>query len=163
MHPPALSLLATALFAAPLCLAAVTDLQSLRIPNPIPLGLAALFPVAVVLTGGQPDWFAHVATAVIAFAAGCFLFSRGWLGGGDVKLLAAVTLWYGTNRLPDLLFAIALCGAVLSLVVLALRASGAAEWLPQWGALRRIATGRQVPYGIAIAAGALIALPALVP
>ena len=49
------------------------------------------------------------------FLAGAVLFARGWLGGGDVKLLSAATLWAGAPQTFGLLAATGVLGGVLAL------------------------------------------------
>ena len=91
--------------------------------------------------------------AAAVFVAGALLFSRGLIGGGDVKLLSAATLWAGPSLTPALLLATALLGGLLTillLVPLAMRTVFPAD--AGDGAAKRVS----VPYGIAIAAAALI-------
>jgi prepilin peptidase CpaA len=89
------------------------------------------------------------------------MFAVGWIGGGDAKLFAAAGLWMGLTALLPFLMVTALAGGGLAVSLLALRS----VWLrplmvrgPRW--VSRLATpGENVPYGIAIAAGALAAFP----
>ena len=134
--------------------AAVEDFRRLVIPNPIVVGLCVLWPLHLAAapsftlagSGGA------AACAAAVFLAGALLFSRGLMGGGDVKLLAAATLWAGPGGTPALLVVTAVLGGVLSLVLLssaALRTAFApAAVIP----VSRV----PVPYGVAIAAAALI-------
>jgi prepilin peptidase CpaA len=142
-------------FAGLMLIAAVEDLRRLVIPNAVVMGLCTLWPLQLAsapdisLSGSAAA--AVCATAV--FAAGALLFSRGLMGGGDVKLLTAATLWAGPDLTPALLIGTAVLGGLLTLALLsplALRAvfapaaaAGAAKRTP-------------VPYGVAIAAAALI-------
>ena len=50
------------------------------------------------------------------FVVGAILFSRGWLGGGDVKLLTAATLWVGPAGTPTLLLLTSVLGGGLALL-----------------------------------------------
>jgi prepilin peptidase CpaA len=88
------------------------------------------------------------------------LFARGLIGGGDVKLFAAASLWAGAGALPRLLMLTALVGGVLALgFLIAIGQQRIAPPRPgavpaTRGALR---VGRTpIPYGVAIAAAALI-------
>lgn len=135
--------------------AAAGDALWMRIPNRLILFLAAGFALTVALT--QPGWVdlaASLATGAAILAVGAFLFARGWMGGGDVKLLAVTGLWLGPAATPALLLLTALAGGVLTLTMIACHALGA-DRLAQG----RIAALRppmdRVPYGIAIAAAAI--------
>ena len=85
------------------------------------------------------------------FVAGALLFSRGFIGGGDVKLLTAATLWAGPSLTPALLIVTGLLGGVLTIVLVAPLAMGVRRLMrhPHGGL-------GPVPYGVAIAAAALI-------
>lgn len=106
--------------------------------------------------------------ALAVFLAGAFCWRRGWLGGGDVKLLGAAALFVAPARIPALLLATSLAGGVLALLYLALAAlppaapaRPRAAWLParllrieRW----RIRRHGPLPYASAIAAGAVFTL-----
>ncbi|WP_296762310.1 prepilin peptidase [Sediminimonas sp.] len=135
--------------------AAASDAVRMRIPNALILYLLAGYAATSALSPpGWADLAASVAVAIAILAAGAILFARGWMGGGDVKLLAVTGLWFGPAATPALLLLTALAGGVLTLALVACRAVGA----------HRIAGGRiaalrdpveRVPYGIAIAAAAV--------
>ena len=149
------SLTATTAAALPVLLvwAAAVDILTRAIPNTVVLLLTAFFGLFAV-TAGMPfsQIVAHTACACAVLACGFLLFSRSMIGGGDAKLLAAASLWFGFDRLPSFLAATALAGGVLSLAYLAV--SAAKIVLGQEAAL-----ARTIPYGAAIAAGALAVLP----
>jgi len=91
---------------------------------------------------------------------GIFLFSLGWLGGGDAKILAAAALWLGFDHLVMFLAYTAAFGGALAMAILAYRSMPASALpLPGW-AERLHTKGEGMPYGIAIAAGALFVYPA---
>jgi prepilin peptidase CpaA len=150
----ALHLASVAGFAGLMTAAAVEDFRRLVIPNTIVLGLCVLWPLqlasaATISLGGSAG---AVLCAAAVFATGALLFWRGWMGGGDVKLLAAATLWAGPATTPKLLIVTAMLGGVVAvarLSPLALRAVSAPALL---GDIRRV----PVPYGVAIAGAALI-------
>jgi prepilin peptidase CpaA len=83
----------------------------------------------------------------------------GWLGGGDAKLLAAASLWVGPAGAAPFVVFTALAGGALALALMAARTVAAPpEKGPEW--LRRALTPKgDIPYGVAIAAGALAAFP----
>ncbi|MBC7908514.1 MAG: prepilin peptidase [Rhodospirillaceae bacterium] len=143
--------LAGTVFSAALVDAAISDLKAFRIPNRDSLLIAAAFVVAVPALGLGAEAAAwHVAAGVAAFVLGAVLFAFKVWGGGDVKLVAAVTLMMGFAGLPRFLLVMALAGGMLSLVMLLLRISAAKG---SWGG--RAAASGHVPYGVAIAAGGL--------
>ena len=160
-----LSLTATALsltFPALVLFAAAKDATSFRIPNWISLTLAALFPAAGFVVGLPPQVMAlNAGVGALVLAGGMALFALRWLGGGDAKLFAAAALWLGWPALIDFGLAAALMGGVLALILLTLRSPGARPLVllgPGW-VTRLAEPGQGVPYGVAIAAGALAALP----
>ncbi|MBC7950771.1 MAG: prepilin peptidase [Rhodospirillaceae bacterium] len=138
-------------FVAALVDAAASDLRAFRIPNRDSLLIAVAFGLAVPAFGFGLEAAAwHVAAAAAAFTVGAVLFVLKVWGGGDAKLVAAVTLMTGFAGLPRFLLVMALAGGMLSLVLLLLRrlpANGS------WGA--RVAASGHVPYGVAIAAGGM--------
>lgn len=150
MH--AAHILIGAMFALPLAAGAAWDLTCFRIPNLVSLGLAALFPLAVLLSPVPVPWGWHLAAGAIVLTAGMGLFALKLLGGGDVKLMAAAALWLGMNSLGLYLLLVSVAGAALTLVLLALRPAlaGLGERMP----VLRPRAG--IPYGIAIAAGGLM-------
>jgi prepilin peptidase CpaA len=94
-----------------------------------------------------------VGSAVAVFAVGAFGFAAGALGGGDVKLLATVSLFAGPARLVDFLLITAVVGGAMALAILAgapIGPSVVADDAPL-----RIRLRGALPYGPAIAAGGL--------
>lgn len=110
-----------------------------------------------------------VAAAGAVFAGAFLCWRRGWLGGGDVKLLGAAALAVPPASVPALLAATAIAGAGLALLYLAARRVVAAPAGPRPRGLLaravraerwRIARGGPLPYAVAIALGmAAVALP----
>jgi len=138
-----------------------SDARALRIPNWLSLALLGLFFPTFLLAGLPLEavtW--HLIAGVLMLVLGFALFAFGLFGGGDAKLFAVCALWVGWDHMLWLLAAVVLVGGVLSILVILLRA-GLGFW-PDW--LVRSARGlfeknKAVPYGIAIAAGAIIVLP----
>ena len=160
--PPIVAALMCLAFPALVLFAAGMDATSFRIPNWISLVLAALFPAAAFAVGLPPQAMAlNAGVGAAVLAAGMALFALRWLGGGDAKLLAAAALWLGWPALIDFGLAAALTGGVLALSLLTLRSPAARPLVlmgPGW-VTRLAEPGQGVPYGVAIAAGALAALP----
>jgi prepilin peptidase CpaA len=153
LHP---DLIPLAGFTGLMAVAAFEDLRRLVIPNAVIAGLCVLWPLHLAAEPGiaPAAAFAAAGCGLAVFVAGALLYSRGLVGGGDVKLLAAATLWAGPGMTPALLAVTAVLGGVLSLALLssaalkAVFAPVAAAAIP----LSRV----PVPYGVAIAAAALI-------
>lgn len=155
-------------FPALMLAAALFDVTTMTIPNRISLMLVPAFFLAAAL-GRMPlgDIGLHlgVGLAGLALMIGCF--AMGWLGGGDAKLLAAASLWVGPAAGTFVMFT-ALAGGLLALALVAARWSAgwigalspqpAAAQAPAW--VQRLLTPKgAIPYGVAIAAGAICALP----
>jgi prepilin peptidase CpaA len=148
-------------FAGLMATAAFEDLRRLIIPNGLILGLCALWPLHVVTAPVLTLAAAGTATlcAAAVFIVGALLFSRGLIGGGDVKLLAAATLWAGPAATVSLLVLTSLLGGVLCLLLLTPIGALIAAVRPivrDSGDPARGANPVLVPYGVAIAAAALI-------
>jgi prepilin peptidase CpaA len=145
-------------FAALLIAAAWQDLRSMRIANRLSLGVVAAFLIWTLAgLGTGRTSMAGLATtflcSIAVFGAGALAFAAGILGGGDVKLLAAASLFAGPALLLDLLTITALVGGVLALAILAGAPIGSAV-ATRDGTLRTRMRGG-LPYGPAIAAGGL--------
>lgn len=140
--------------------AAVVDVLSMRIANVVSIGLAAAF-VVIALIAGMPaqDLLVHVGVGVAVLLANMLLFHLHLVGGGDAKLLAAAAMWIGYEQVGPFIIYVTIFGGALALLLLAYRRLpvGALP-LPDW-ASRLHNPGEGMPYGVAIAAGALIVYP----
>jgi len=152
--PLAFDLLPIAGFTGLMAAAAVEDFRRLVIPNAVVAGLCALWPLhlaaapSFTIAGG----LGAAGCAAAVFLVGALLFSRGLIGGGDVKLLAAATLWAGPASTPSLLVVTGVLGGLLTLVLLfSARLRAAISW-----ARAAAVSSLPVPYGAAIAAAAVI-------
>lgn len=149
-------------FAGLMIAAAVVDFRRLIIPNPLIGGLCVLWllDLETASDASPAAVLATVGCAAAVFVVGGALFSRGLIGGGDVKLLAAATLWAGVGALPPLLLLTGLLGGLLALLFLTplgARITAARNAGPeQAGDRRPPLRGTPVPYGVAIAAAALV-------
>lgn len=149
------------LFPALMAFAAASDLFTMTISNRVSILLVAGFALLAAFSGmGFQEFAWHIAAGltvlVVAFA--CFAF--GWIGGGDAKVAAAAALWFGFSHLLGYLVFASVFGGVLTLLLLQFR-----RWpLPyvlvsqQW--LQRLHDKESgIPYGIALAIGALMIYP----
>ena len=154
-----LHLVPLAAFTGLMAMAALEDLRKLVIPNSVIVSLCVLWPLylATAPTVTLPSSFGAVGCAAAVFFSGALLFSRGLIGGGDVKLLAAATLWASPSATLPFLALTGLIGGLLTLIllspvgVLITRAR-----LPVLGQAATAASPIPVPYGVAIAAAAII-------
>ena len=151
-----------AVFPALVIVAALRDAVSYRIPNWISLALIAGFALAGPLLGlGLPDIGLHIGVGAAALVLGFVMYSFRWIGGGDAKLFAVAALWLGWPAVTTYALTTTIAGGVLAVSLLALRSPYLRPWVvtaPAW--LGRLAEpGEAVPYGLAIAVGALAAFP----
>jgi prepilin peptidase CpaA len=149
------------LFPALMAFAAASDLFTMTIPNRVSLALGAGFLVLAPLSGmGFYDILSHVGAGIIVLAVGFGCFTMGWIGGGDAKVAAAAALWFGFGHLMNYLVYASLFGGALTLLLLQFRqwplpyAFAGQAWL-----LRLHAKDSGIPYGIALAIGALLIYP----
>ena len=149
------------LFPALMAFAAASDLFTMTISNRVSLALVASF-LALALTSGMPpyDMLTHfgAGAAVLVVAFGCF--AMGWVGGGDAKVAAGAALWFGFAHLLDYMTYASLFGGALTLLLLQFRKMALPAALARQPWIERLhdqAGG--VPYGIALAAAALIVYP----
>ena len=110
------------LFPALMAFAASSDLLTMTISNRISLILVGGFFFLAVLSGMPPaDIGMHVLAALTVLAVTFVFFARGWIGGGDAKLAAAIALWFGFEQLLNYLTLASLLGGVLTLVIMRFR------------------------------------------
>lgn len=148
-------------FPALMAFAASSDLFTMTISNRLTLALVAGFGALAVMTGMPVTaMLEHAGAALLVLVVGFVLFARGWIGGGDAKLAAATALWFGWSHLFDYMLYASLLGGVLTVVLLQFRKFtlpvpvATMEWVER---LHR--PGGGVPYGIALAAAALLVYP----
>jgi prepilin peptidase CpaA len=152
-----MQLLACALAIALLVSLAWFDVAQRRLPDKL-VGIVVILYFVMAAFAHVPliSIAAHVGMALIAFSIGAGLFAAGLLGGGDVKFAAAVFLWSGAKFAMPVFVLISLAGLVVALMALA------AGWLVRRAPSSLLAgiaspwvAARGVPYGVAIALGAL--------
>lgn len=158
---PVLNFVISAVFPALVIVAALRDTTTMTIPNWL-CGLGAALFVPVIFASGLSPTAAGAALAVgfAALVLGIAMFAAGWIGGGDAKLFAVCGLWLGWNEVLPFLVWTAIAGGALAVGLLALRKLVIA-WPrqgPNWWN-RLMTPGGDVPYGIAIALGALVTFP----
>jgi len=171
-----------------LALAALIDIRERRIPNWLTGSVAALYPLYVLASPMPIAWLGALAVAAAVFMFGFVLFARQLIGGGDVKLIAAASLWTGLDHLALFALITSLAGGGLALGSLWYRRwqgvieahMAALGWrLAPAGRTRHAASSASdagegvaqiviepvpvtLPYGVAIAAGGLAVVAQLI-
>ena len=133
------------LLAVLLLMAAWTDIKTRTISNELNAAIA-LLAVAFWWVAGDalwPDVAIRIGVALLLFAVFAVLFILKMMGGGDVKMIAALALWLPFSSLMVMLTVMALAGGVITLFLLIRQ-----RWRPN-------AARPEVPYGVAIAIGGL--------
>jgi prepilin peptidase CpaA len=161
LHPMILDIARLLLFPALMAFAAASDLFTMTISNRISLAVVAGFLAVALASGmGWNDILLHfgAGAVVLMVAFGCF--AMGWVGGGDAKIAAAAALWFGFADLMNYLLYASLFGGALTLLLLQFRqwplpyALSGQVWL-----IKLHARESGIPYGIALAIGALMIYP----
>lgn len=162
-----LGFLAGAVFSVLIVLGAIEDVRSRRIPNVLVATLALL---GLIYSSLMPPSFGGALRGIEGLVTGliCWLpfYLFGWLGAGDVKLSAAAGAWLGPMRALEGTIIAALLGAVVALFWM-VRARGVRNSVETLGIATTLpgvlteqtspnAKARSLPYGVPMAAGALI-------
>jgi prepilin peptidase CpaA len=126
--------------------AAVGDARRFIIPNRLCAAVAVLSLPYWWASGAAfwPGYAVQIGLAVVVFGIFAALFAAGLMGGGDVKLLAALALWLPVARFAEMMVFVALAGGLLTLGLLVRHRMAAREGQPE------------IPYGLAIVAGAAL-------
>ena len=131
-----------------LVVAAVVDVRTYTISNRLNLAVALLAPL-FWWSVGLPLWpnvAIHIGVSIGVFALLAAAFYIGVMGGGDVKLAAALVLWFPPDATLHFLVLMSLAGGVITLIVLGLHRLRGKPGRPE------------IPYGVAIAFGGLAIL-----
>lgn len=157
-----------ALVLAALAIAAASDLASRRIPNVLVLTVGL---VGLTVSAGRGQLLSGGAAASLCLLLTVPMWRRGLVGGGDVKLAAAAAAWVGLPHLAAFGLTAALLGGGLSVLAI-VRATPADRRLVRANATASLATSSvsvarsartSIPYGVAIAAGAALAMSGALP
>ncbi len=154
--------LVIAVFAAVLVAAAIGDFRAFRIPNSLVLSILVLYPAHVIASPKPVAWAYASIFAFVILAIGAGFFAAKMMGGGDVKLMAAVSLWAAPQHLLSF-FVITLLVAMLVACVMAVRMAAAdARSAQGWSIMAAVTSIRHVPilkisvpYGVGISAAGL--------
>lgn len=135
--------------------AMMSDYRSMTISNEISITIAvAFFPTAFL--AGLPLWYIgdHLLFGIVMFIVGVILFVLNVYGGGDAKLIAAVSLWIGYNIIEFLLI-MAIAGGFLGIAGLLLRETAFGRRLMELPSVQSAVSleglkKKRIPYGLAI-------------
>jgi prepilin peptidase CpaA len=125
--------------------AAVWDLRTRTIPNELNAAIA-LLAIPYWWAAGLalwPDIAIQIGLALALFGLFAIAFAIGGMGGGDVKMIAALGLWLSPSAVAILLVVMSVAGGVLTLLYLARHR------------LAKCKHQLEIPYGVAIAIGGL--------
>jgi len=160
---------------AALFVAALVDLRRRIIPNRLVLVIAVCGVGRRLLAAPGLIWFDLLAASSIVVALG-LLAHHEWIGGGDVKLIAAVALLFPLSEVGALLLNIAIAGGLMGCTYLAIRAKATKIQKPRFcpadaqedtrdttwgledllsGERMRIAAGEPMPYALAVLGGVI--------
>jgi prepilin peptidase CpaA len=155
---PVIEAAIVALFVGFAGVAAWCDLSTLRIPNRLSLAIVLLFPAHLAASGSVTEAVPAMAVAAAVFLGGWALFSFRLIGGGDVKLAAAVALWAGPPLVGQFLMLTLLLGGGLALLMIGGARHVVAYACDVVGAftIRDVLLGRSIPYGVAIAGAGVL-------
>jgi prepilin peptidase CpaA len=134
--------------AATLVVAAVIDARTFTISNRLNAAVAAgapLYWMSIALSP-WPGIAIQLAAGATVFVLLAGAFYAGMMGGGDVKLAAALALWFPPAGTLKFLVFMSLAGGLLTLGLVA------------WHRAKRREGRPSIPYGVAIAVGALAIL-----
>jgi prepilin peptidase CpaA len=133
-------------------LAGIEDAVRLRISNLTCLAIVLAALIAMGLEGFPVELWQNLLVFVAVLALGTLAFAAEVLGGGDVKLLAALGLWMNFRGAVWLIAAVFLAGGILAVLYVVGRKFKRSK--------PKSRSERRIPYGIAIAAGALFVMAA---
>lgn len=157
-----LTLVLISVFPVLAIVAGLYDLTTMKIPNWISgLLIVTFFPAAWLVGMDLPTVAAHVGVGLLALFIGAGMFALNWIGGGDAKLIAASCLWLGLTGSGVFLLYTGVCGGAFCLFLLMARKHLAPLLVAGPGWVTHLMQPKgDIPYGVAIAAGALLAFPA---
>ncbi len=138
-----------------LVVAAVIDVRTFTISNELNATVALMAPLYwwSIALPFWPDAMIQIGVALAVFAVLAVTFYMGMMGGGDVKLAAALALWFSPASTIKFLVIMSLAGGLLTVIVLILHRIKARRAVD--GSDEKESEKPEVPYGVAIAAGAL--------
>ena len=164
MYSLAISALPFMILIVACAIASVMDIRFRRIPHVIPI-LVAACAIPIQLMHGLITTGESLLIGLIVLFLGTFLFAIGWMGGGDIKLLAAGAMLLGPSQAFNFIFYSLIAGGALGIITLILRKQIVPVIMSLFERLRQSSSnpsvllqapsGIALPYALAIAAGAI--------
>jgi prepilin peptidase CpaA len=138
-----------------------SDLFEMRISNRTCLSILALFGVFAAVTAmplAVVGW--HLLAGILVLLVSFTLFATGYIGGGDAKLVAAISVWVGFSQLWEYIAISSVIGGFLTLAIVAVRSHPLPAFAAGQPWMMRLHDKQSgVPYGIALGLTALIMWP----
>ena len=144
----------------------ISDARNLIIPNWVPILLVITFLAYSLFFWPDIDLLSHLATSAFVFLLSFMVYNLNWFGGGDLKLLTAISLWMGPAHIIAFSLLMAVLGWFLGLLLLSLRwavnvrGTLSPNRLPR--IVRRWLEEGACPYGVAIGTAALVLAPSAI-
>lgn len=134
-----------ALLATGLIYACFTDIKRREIDNWLVAAIAISAPLFWWATGLSfwPGMAIQIGLCLVTFLIFALFFAMGAMGGGDVKLLAALALWAPPMLFLKLLVVMAILGGVVTIIFMIEHK------------MRKKQGNIEIPYGLAISAAAI--------
>lgn len=156
-----LTTLPIGIFCLAMIFAGLRDLTTMTIPNWLTLVLVvAFFAAAAMSSMPLRDIVQHTVVGFVCLLIGMVFFARGWIGGGDAKLMAAVAMWVGWAQALPYFVTASILGGALTLIILGYRNLPLPAFVVRCGwAIRLHDRAEGVPYGIALAFAGLLIFP----
>ena len=101
----------------------------------------------------------ELSSIFVALGVGMAMFALHWIGGGDAKIFAGACLWLGPVCAVHYTLTSAVFGGVLTVLLLLLRRFPVPSFLARPWILNLADPQAGVPYGVALALGAIAVLP----
>ena len=159
----------------------IYDFSFYRIPNLLLGALLVLYGLCAPFYMSPGSILSALAVFAIVLVLGLILYASKIIGGGDAKYFAVASLWAGFSGVVQLFFIIALVGGGAAIIYLLLRDHVARLSDGLWALIQKMEervptlqyvwvgsgegpengkreniSSRMVPYGVAIATGAII-------
>lgn len=128
--------------------AGIEDARTREIANWKTAAVALLAPAWWLANGLQvwPDMAIQVGVALAVFAVFLAVFHFGLMGGGDVKLIVALSLWLPLGAFVMMLMVMSIAGGIVTIVMMIERR------------IARNSKEIEIPYGVAIAFAGILAI-----
>ena len=122
-----------------------SDIRYRLIYNSVTASIALAAPLFWLATGtfGWPEIGYYLAAGIVTFLFFALFFYFGMMGGGDVKLFAAVALWFPPLVVVKFVFNASLLGALVTIIFYIIHK------------IRKGSGQVRVPYGVAISLAGL--------